>query len=280
MLRCVLEITKEEAEYLKNFGDKLANARKEKGYTQEELAKRLGVTPQAVSKWERGLGYPDLELLYFICEVLECSADNLLQIELNKTKLTELDDDKQKQKVLNDIISEPLMLEFGSGLVKLFTGNIDIIACIKALREKIAEKYGLLLPVLRIRDTININENEYRIISYDKVLYSELVHTDITIENILNRLEEVTIHNYNRILNRQMVQTLVDNVADRYPAVVKGVIPDKISLALLQNILSDLTKQNKSIRNIVKIIEILEDEIRLTDNEEELLSVVVNKLGL
>lgn len=265
---------------MKNFGDKLANARKEKGYTQEELAKRLGVTPQAVSKWERGLGYPDLELFYFICEVLECSADNLLQIEINKAKLTEKNDDKQKQKVLNDIISEPLMLEIGMGLVKLFAENIDIFACIKVLREKIAEKYGLLLPVLRIRDTININENEYRIVSYDKVLYSKLVLADITVGDILNQLEEVIIHNYDLILNRQIVQTIVDNVADRYPAVVKGVIPDKISLSLLQNILSDLIKRNKPIRNIVKIIEILEDEIKVTDNKEELLNVIVNKLVL
>ena len=49
------------------IGEFIAEKRKEKNLTQVELAKRLGVTDKAVSKWERGLSVPDvyiLEILY------------------------------------------------------------------------------------------------------------------------------------------------------------------------------------------------------------------------
>lgn len=48
---------------MKDMGNKISIARQNKNMTQEELAKRLGVTSQAVSKWERGLSLPDVVLV-------------------------------------------------------------------------------------------------------------------------------------------------------------------------------------------------------------------------
>lgn len=58
-----------------NFAERLAAARQERGLTQRQLADRLGVTAQAVSKWETGGSLPDLELLRMIAQQLECSVD-------------------------------------------------------------------------------------------------------------------------------------------------------------------------------------------------------------
>lgn len=52
--------------------------RKNKGFTQEELAIRLNVTSQTVSKWEKGYSVPDAEMLSKLAEVLETSVSNLL----------------------------------------------------------------------------------------------------------------------------------------------------------------------------------------------------------
>lgn len=52
--------------------------RKQKGLTQEDLAKALGVTNQAVSKWESGQCYPDIQLLPDIAELFGVSVDELL----------------------------------------------------------------------------------------------------------------------------------------------------------------------------------------------------------
>lgn len=62
----------------KSFGAFLLQRRKELGMTQKEFANRLFVTDSAVSKWERGLAYPDITLLQSICEVLEVSEKELL----------------------------------------------------------------------------------------------------------------------------------------------------------------------------------------------------------
>lgn len=52
--------------------------RQKKGMTQEELASRLHVVRQTVSKWEKGLSVPDAELLIRLAEVLEVSVAQLL----------------------------------------------------------------------------------------------------------------------------------------------------------------------------------------------------------
>ncbi len=49
------------------FGERLQAARKRSGMTQEEFAEQLQVSRQAVSKWESGRGYPELEKLLYIC---------------------------------------------------------------------------------------------------------------------------------------------------------------------------------------------------------------------
>ena len=60
------------------FQDNLKALRKKKGITQEELAARLNVVRQTVSKWEKGLSVPDSELLIKLAEILEVPVSRLL----------------------------------------------------------------------------------------------------------------------------------------------------------------------------------------------------------
>ena len=61
------------------FGAYIAENRKRLGMTQTQLAARLHVTDKAVSKWERGLSYPDVTLLEPLAEALSVSIDALLR---------------------------------------------------------------------------------------------------------------------------------------------------------------------------------------------------------
>ena len=62
----------------------IAALRREKGWTQRELATRLGVTDKAVSRWETGKGLPDISLLRPLSEALGVSVNELLSGEAIK----------------------------------------------------------------------------------------------------------------------------------------------------------------------------------------------------
>ena len=65
------------------IGSVIRKYRKECGLTQEEMAKRLGVTTPAVNKWENGNTNPDIELLAPIARLLHISLDTLLSFRKN-----------------------------------------------------------------------------------------------------------------------------------------------------------------------------------------------------
>lgn len=61
-----------------SLGNKLAKLRKEHNYTQEQLAELLGVSRQAISKWESNAAYPETEKLIRLARMYDCSLDYLL----------------------------------------------------------------------------------------------------------------------------------------------------------------------------------------------------------
>ena len=66
------------------FSENLKTIRKTKGYTQEELAIKVNVVRQTVSKWEKGLSVPDADVLSHIAEVLEVSVSELLGADIKQ----------------------------------------------------------------------------------------------------------------------------------------------------------------------------------------------------
>ena len=77
------------------FNNKIYELRKQKGFSQEELASKLNVTRQTVSKWELGDSTPDMEKLVVLSDLFEISLDELvlgkkpeLQEQLTKTSKT------------------------------------------------------------------------------------------------------------------------------------------------------------------------------------------------
>ena len=63
------------------FEEKIVELRKQKGLSQEELAEQLGVSRQAVSRWELGQTLPDIPNLLQLCELFGVSADYLVKDE-------------------------------------------------------------------------------------------------------------------------------------------------------------------------------------------------------
>lgn len=68
----------------KKFGAFLQSRRKELGLTQSQLGERLGVTDKAISRWERGVGFPDISLLEPLAEALGVTIVELMRSERMK----------------------------------------------------------------------------------------------------------------------------------------------------------------------------------------------------
>ncbi len=81
------------------IGKFIATCRKEQDLTQEQLADKLGITKNAVSKWERGISFPDVSLFKSLCEELDINVEELINGEKDKS-------DKAKEKAILATINE------------------------------------------------------------------------------------------------------------------------------------------------------------------------------
>lgn len=82
------------------IGNRISKYRKEKGMTQEDLANKLGVSSQAVSKWENDASCPDIGLLPQLCSLLGISADELLSGKKEEVKLVPV----EQRKSLDELV--------------------------------------------------------------------------------------------------------------------------------------------------------------------------------
>lgn len=81
--------------------ENIKSIRKSRGLSQEELAIKLNVVRQTISKWEQGLSVPDSEMLISISEVLETPVSTLLGENVSESKVDDLKAISEKLEILN-----------------------------------------------------------------------------------------------------------------------------------------------------------------------------------
>ena len=87
------------------FCDKLSMQRKKNNMSQEVLADRLGVSRQAVSKWESGTSMPDMERIMELCKILDCNLDDLVDDGVIGSSVKKED---SKENIINSYLKEGL----------------------------------------------------------------------------------------------------------------------------------------------------------------------------
>ena len=112
-----------------NVGEKINNIRKMAGMTQEELAEKMNVSRQTISKWEKGISSPDLESVIVLCDLFEISLDDLLkegesvkEEKISLQDMIKINQRNQKQTIL--LISGLIFLIIGA-LAALFIAAIQ-----------------------------------------------------------------------------------------------------------------------------------------------------------
>lgn len=100
---------------LMKFGDNLKLIRKNKKMSQEQLAEKMNVSRQSVSKWETGEAYPEMNNILELCKIFNCKINDLVHTDM--TDISSLDEEivmsvvkfnekKQKEvKTLSNVIS-------------------------------------------------------------------------------------------------------------------------------------------------------------------------------
>lgn len=84
---------------METIGNRITTYRKKKSMTQEALAEKLGVSSQAVSKWENDLSCPDISLLVPLCDILGISTDELLSGKCNEVHLLPVSERKPMEEL-------------------------------------------------------------------------------------------------------------------------------------------------------------------------------------
>lgn len=101
-----------------NLGDKIKELRKNDGRKQEDLAKALGVTPQAISRWEANGGYPDMGMIPSIANYFHITIDELFGYNNDRNKK---------------------IAEYNDKAIYLINNTLDMTECIALLRRGLEE---------------------------------------------------------------------------------------------------------------------------------------------
>ena len=96
---------------------------------------------------------------------------------------------------------------------------------------------------------------------------------------IATHLTEIIKNNASSLLTRQDVKLLLDNVREEHPALVDEITPKELSLGEIQKVLSNLLKEQVSIRDMVTILETLADYVNVTRDSDMLTEYVRQNLS-
>ena len=165
-----------------SIGEKISELRKERGYTQQELADKIGVTNKAVSKWERGVNFPDMGIIDDLAEALGTTASELMEGSDENIG-------RHKYMLTIPLISEVIFVSMFF-LIGTTTGECsDTIRMILFILQMTAS-IGLMAGMLTCKKYIWGNKRDY---DTDNILLLDL----ITLKNFIRSENEEVEKNRN-----------------------------------------------------------------------------------
>ena len=200
------------------IGKFIQDKRKNKDLTQKELAKKLNVTDKAVSKWERGLGCPDVSLLERLSDILEVSILSILNGE-------ETNQENMNIEEINNAVLKTIHYSKKNQIdrIKLFFSNllIAVVVCICGF-----------LVVANISHILYLNSYNNYILKDDMFIKE----TNELLPKINNNIK--LIKESNKILSSKDKQTVVSNLEVAYENIKNNnmlsfATPKKITMKVL-----------------------------------------------
>ena len=228
------------------------------------------------------------------------------------------------------IEQEVFGLEMGYGLLVLADKKKggDLLERITGARTNFAKEMGMLLPTIGVRDNIELEPNEYRLLLRGK----EIARSSVLPERVLamnmgggetgkldgiptvepvfgiealwipederrnaeiegctvvdpssvlvTHLSDILKKNAYLILEREGTQQLVDLVKERNPTLVSELLPDLVTIGIIQRTLQNLLRERVPIKNLTLILETIADMAGITKNPDDLSEQARKRLGM
>ncbi|MCL2775963.1 MAG: helix-turn-helix domain-containing protein [Oscillospiraceae bacterium] len=164
------------------IGDKIKSLRKKSDVTQERFAEYLGITPQAVSRWESETAYPDIEIIPSIANFFNVTADELLGIDITKNQ----------EKI--DKIYEQMHEKANKGLV------YEELEIARNSVQEFPNDYGLLSHLAHVLGMINPKTHEERQKNLrEAIAINERILADCTDDEVRDGVLQKLSFNYKEI---------------------------------------------------------------------------------
>lgn len=160
------------------FGDNLKQIRKSKNISQEDLAERLGVSRQSVSKWETGENYPSMFNIMCLCDVFKCKINNL--VHENMSDINSLDE-RVKMSVVKFKENEQKKMKGFTKVLSIFSGIAKYLSILSIAFSLLLVIGGAIaIPNLKINDsnsTIEIfnNKVDYKLTDEKLVIDGDVI---------------------------------------------------------------------------------------------------------
>ncbi len=260
--------------------------------------------------------------------IMRNNSKKIVEDEMITAEEDEVEEIKKPENVMSLLRVEDIELEFGYGIIPLADTNQggDLLDRIVMIRRQLALELGVVVPMIRLRDNIQLNPNEYVVkikgveVSKSELLFDHYLamnpggsNDDIegidTVEPafglpakwvtekerekaeilgytvvdppsiIATHLTEIVKNNASKLLSRQDVKMLIDNVREEHPALVDEITPKELSLGEIQKVLANLLKEQIPIRDMVTILETLADYANMTRDSDMLTEYVRQNLS-
>lgn len=194
------------------FGENLKSLRKKKRISQEDLADKVGVSRQSISKWETGYAYPEMNNLLQLCKIFNCHLNDLVHADMSdidslgeeiKMKVVKFKEEKQrKMKGISKVIYT--VSKIGKGIALVFSILLTIIALavpfmvnkIEIIENNIQYdniKIGLLENNQELEIATNFlnNHSNIEVVIYTEIILICLIISIILLYFILKTLEKL-----------------------------------------------------------------------------------------
>jgi flagellar biosynthesis protein FlhA len=219
-------------------------------------------------------------------------------------------------------------IELGYGLLSLTDPKSggDILERVLGVRQKFAKDMGLILPPISIRDSVELEAQQYRFLMKNKeIVRATLVpnrylamnvnRSEVPLDGLatiepvfgleaiwieeaqkqkaelngytvvdastvlITHLSEVLKENAHFLLEREDTQKLIDTVKEKNPTLVSELLPDLVSVGIIQRVLQNLLVERIGIKNLSLVLETIADYAPLTKNPDDLSEQVRRRLG-